>query len=84
MPDLGVSRNDTEYPRMIIPPFQIIRHFGFSRYVVFAMYLDKCISKCMAKATYLEKPKCLIVWNGGSILFFPFVDLFVHQLVQGE
>jgi hypothetical protein len=28
------------------------------------MYLD--ISKGIAKAMHLEKPKCLIIWNGGS------------------
>ena len=39
--------------RMVLPPFQIIRHFDFS------MYVD-------TKATYLEKPKRLIIWNGLS------------------
>jgi hypothetical protein len=24
----------------VLPPFQIIRRFGFSRYIVFAMHLD--------------------------------------------
>ena len=50
----------------ILPQFQIIRRFGFFRYIAFAMYVDKCISKCIAKTMYLEKPKHLIIWNGGS------------------
>ena len=37
----------------LLPPFQIIRRFGFSRWYI-------------VKAMYLEKPKHLIIWNGGS------------------
>ena len=46
------------------PPFQITRHFGFFRYThCFTMYLD---IKYITKATYLEKPKRFLIWNGGS------------------
>jgi hypothetical protein len=41
----------------VLPPFQIIRRSGFSRYIVFAIH----------KTMYLEKPERLIIWNGGSI-----------------
>ena len=28
------------------------------------MYVDKCISKCIAKTTYPQEPKHFITWNG--------------------
>ena len=54
----------------VLPPFQIIRHFGFSRYIVFAMHLD------VVKSMYLGKPKRLIIWNGESIIN-NFISLFI-------
>jgi hypothetical protein len=52
---------------MLLPPFQIISRFGFSRYIDHAMHLDIYImSRYMAKTMYLEKPKRLIISNGGS------------------
>jgi len=57
-----------QYCWILLHPFQIIRRFGFSRCIDFTMYLDiKCISRCIAKPMSLEKPKRLIIWNGGSI-----------------
>jgi len=62
-------------PKLIINPFQIIKRFDFSTYIVFTMYLDivyiyvhsKCnISKFQKKAT-LEKTKRLVIWNGGVV-----------------
>jgi len=32
------------------------------------MHLDIHLSRYIAKTTYLEKPKCLIIWNGGIII----------------
>ena len=46
--------------KLLLPPFQIIRHFGFSRCIAFAMHLDiryvlihnkSCLSR-KAKTTY--------------------------------
>jgi hypothetical protein len=48
--------------QVILPPFQIIGRVGFSRHIVFAMYLDRC----KANAVYLEKLKRPIIWNGDS------------------
>jgi hypothetical protein len=45
---------------LIILSFQIIRYFGFSRYIVFTIYLDN-ISTCIAKAMYLENSNRLII-----------------------
>jgi hypothetical protein len=50
---------------MLLPPFQIIRHFGFFRYISLTMYLD-IVYKCIAKVIYLEKLKHLTIWNGES------------------
>jgi len=49
--------------------FQIVRRFGFSRYIAFIMYLDIVYIKAM----YLEKPKRLAIWNGGSSFQFCFL-----------
>jgi len=32
-----------------LPPFQIINRFDIFKYIVFTMYLDMCISKCIKK-----------------------------------
>ena len=46
--------------------FQIIRCFDFSRCIYFLLCIQRqCTSKCIAKAIYLEKSKCLRIWNGG-------------------
>jgi hypothetical protein len=37
-PSTLCKQDNTE--RELLPPFQIIRHFGFSKYIVFTMYLD--------------------------------------------
>jgi hypothetical protein len=45
---------------MELRPFQIIRYFGFSRYIGFAMHT---ISKYIVKVIYLKRQKCLMIWN---------------------
>jgi hypothetical protein len=42
--------------------FQITKHFGFSKYITFTMYLDK---------QYIhKKPKDHIILNGRSIMLY--------------
>lgn len=49
-------------PLYITPTISSYKMFGFSRYIVFPMYLDtKCISKYIAKTMYLKKRKRLII-----------------------
>jgi len=52
----------------LLPPFQNIGRFGFSRFIYFAMYLDIYIyeSRYIAKYMNLEKSKRPTFWNGGS------------------
>jgi hypothetical protein len=51
---------------LLLPPFQSIGCFGFSRYTTFVIYLGTYrLSWCIAKAMYLEKPKQPIIWNRG-------------------
>lgn len=54
---------------MVLPLFQIVKYFGFFKYIVFIIYIDILyISKCILKTIYVvEKPKCLIIYNGESI-----------------
>ena len=54
---------------LVLPLFKIIRHLDFFRCIAFIRYLDKCISNFIAKAMYLEQPKHLRIWNGGSTSF---------------
>ena len=42
----------------IFHSFQIIRYFGFSRYIIFTMYLYST-SNCVVKAMYLETQNVL-------------------------
>jgi hypothetical protein len=49
----------------ILHPFQIVRRFVFFRYITFTT------SKCITKSAYLEKPKSLIIWDGGSTYLPP-------------
>jgi len=44
---------------MLLPPFQIISRFGFSRYITLIYTMSRYIIKTM----YLEKPKRLTIWN---------------------
>jgi hypothetical protein len=53
------SRNE------VLPPFQIIRSFGFSTFIAFAMHLD-VMSRYIANAMNLEMPKRLIICDKGS------------------
>jgi len=47
------------------PSFQIIKCFGFSRYITLAMHLDICtMFRNIVKIMYLEKLKPLIISNG--------------------
>jgi hypothetical protein len=64
--------------------FQIVNHFGCSRYIVFAMYLDSgCTTMC------LENPKQLTIWNGGNLLIgncslfssFSFIIFTLRQIL---
>jgi hypothetical protein len=48
--------------------FQIIRRFGFSRYIAFDMHLHIHYSRYIVKTMYLEKLKRLVIWNEGSII----------------
>ena len=41
----------------VLPPFQIIRHFDFSRYIVFAMHLDIHYVKIRSKINVSRKAK---------------------------
>jgi hypothetical protein len=58
----GVMEITTTAQYRVLPLFQTIRRFGFSRYIVSThdVYLRAL------KKTYLEKPKRLIIWNRGS------------------
>jgi hypothetical protein len=46
---------------LLLPPFQIVSRFGFSRYMVFYIHLD---IQHIVKLMNLEKPKRLTIWNG--------------------
>ena len=52
--------------KTLLPPFQIIRRFGFSRYVDFTMHLDIHYVQIHSKSNITRKTKRLIIWNGGS------------------
>jgi hypothetical protein len=43
---------------------QIIRHFDFSRYIAFDIFI-RTLSRYIVKTIYLEKTKHLIIWNRG-------------------
>jgi hypothetical protein len=43
---------------LLLPPFQIIRCFGFSRYIAFTMYLDTVYIKSISR-----KSKTSQIWN---------------------
>jgi hypothetical protein len=56
---------------MVLSPFKITRHFGFSRFIIFAINALKILDthyRYIIKAMYLEKPKRFIIWNGGSTM----------------
>jgi hypothetical protein len=58
--------NDFETSKLkSTPTFQIIRRFGFSRYIAFVMHLIYTMSRYIVKAMDIEKSKHLIIWNGG-------------------
>jgi hypothetical protein len=42
---------------VVLPPFQIIRRFGFSRYIVFPMYLDMLHIQVHSKSYISKKVK---------------------------
>ena len=50
----------------ILLPSQIISRFGFSWFIYFATHLHIYCS--IAKSMYLEKPKRLIILDGGNIV----------------
>jgi len=54
---------DREQASATAPFVPNYKTFWLFRYIVFSMYLDMCISMCIVKATYLEKPKRLISWD---------------------
>jgi len=54
--------------------FQIIRCFGLSRFIYFVMHLDIHYVKYIVKAAYLKRPKCLIIWNRGGMIY----DIMEH------
>jgi hypothetical protein len=48
------------------------------------MHLDIHLSRYIVKAMYLEKPKRLIIWNGGSIIaglsaYQQYIELGAHS-----
>ena len=49
----------------LLPSFQIIRHFGFFRFIIFVMHLD-VMSSYTVKTMNLEISKHLIIWDRGS------------------
>jgi hypothetical protein len=63
---------------LLLPPFQIIRRFGFSRYIVFTMYLDIVYIKVHSKSYVSKKTKHLIIWNRGSTS--QYADIFTRGL----
>ena len=67
---LGMRGSDTYdvSTYTLLPLSQIISRSGFSRNIDFTMHLDIIyISRCITKTMHLEKPKQLIIWDGGSI-----------------
>ena len=54
----------------LLPPFQIVSRFGFSRCIAFC-YIPR-------HSIHLEKPKRLIIWYRGSII------LFIYWQVNSE
>jgi hypothetical protein len=48
---------------ILLPPFQNVGHFDFSRFITFAMHL---VSRCIANTMNLEKSKQPTFCNGGS------------------
>jgi hypothetical protein len=57
------------FSKLLLLPLQTVGHFGFSRYMIFAihMYVHYVYSSIhIAKSMYLEKPKRPTICNGGS------------------
>ena len=52
--------------QLVLPLFQIISCFSFSRCINFAMPLDIHMSRCIVKLMYLKKTKQLKIWDGGN------------------
>ena len=44
-------------PTIILPPFQIIRHFGYYRYIAFTIYLDIVCTYVHSKSYVSRKAK---------------------------
>jgi len=50
----------------VLPPLQIVDRFGKSRYIIFAMHLDKhYMATHMSKIICPNLPKQLTIWNEG-------------------
>jgi hypothetical protein len=54
------------FNKMLLPPFQIVSRYVFSKYIAFATHLDIHHVYIRNKTMYLEKLECLRIWNGGS------------------
>jgi len=65
---------------LVFLPIRKVVLYSIPNYKAFWLFLNiafrQCISKCIVKAMHLEKPKCLIIWNGGSSTL-NLVDRFV-------
>ena len=55
--------------KMLLPPFQNVGRFDFSRFIALLCTQTNIISKCIANTMNLEKSKRHTFWNGGSTTF---------------
>ena len=59
------SKQRGEQNCLLLPPFQIVSHFGFSRYIVFTMYLDIAYIQVYSKS-YVPNQTTYSGWSTNS------------------
>ena len=54
---------------IVLPSFQIIRCFGFPRFITFATHLDTCYVQIHSRSYESRNVKISFIWDGGSSIY---------------